>query len=717
MGKSAIIIFDMKCLLLIVLANAFVAAVAAAGQVLHSLGEINDFIEDSTPRKVPFEVTGKVLSAFRSPKAGEIILSDEFGVRAELYRPLDLTQPIPGDIIKACGFASMGKTHEPFVNINEFTVLGHGTRPDPVPVRLSETNATSNHLMVVRTEGVVIDAFPDEIDRRYMILILKDRDVVVPVSFLRDVFGDRSDLVDATIRVTGVYRRSVSGTRKFSWPNIHPLVPEDIEIVTPPPADPFSVPPIENRLYLTSEDIASMSKRSIVGEVLATWSGDQAMVRATDGRIVNLKLANGQTLPACGATIVAAGQPETDLFRINLSAVRWKDAAPLPRTGTNETAEAVTDAALWDDNGLLSIRGEAHGRLISARGIVRTLPSPDETDLRFVLDAGDLSIPVDATSNPAALDGLAIGSEIQVTGRCILLTETRQKAYGSARVKGFALVIRSPADIVVLRRPSWWTPMRLTVVISILLAALIAIYVWNRILQRLVNRRGRELYREQVAHAISEFKTGERTRLAVELHDSLSQSLSGVACHLAVGDETLATDPAAARRYIATARKMLNACRTELRQCLFDLRSDTLEEKDFSEAIRKALDQIDGDASITVDFDVPRTLFPDTTAHAILAIVRELAGNAVRHGKATEVKVLGAIEDGRITFSVRDNGRGFDPANCAGPLEGHFGLAGIRNRLEKLGGTFAIDSAPGAGAKATIVLPLPATHTQKAREP
>ncbi len=162
---------------------------------------------------------------------------------------------------------------------------------------------------------------------------------------------------------------------------------------------------------------------------------------------------------------------------------------------------------------------------------------------------------------------------------------------------------------------------------------------------------------------------------------------------------------------------MLNACRTELRQCLFDLRSDTLEEKDFSEAIRKTLDQIDGDAAIAVDFDVPRDLFPDTTAHAILAIVRELAGNAIRHGKATEVKVGGAIKDGRITFSVRDNGKGFDPANCAGPLEGHFGLAGIRNRIEKLGGTFAIDSAPGAGAKAIVTIPLPATHPQKAREP
>jgi len=706
----------MKYLCLLSLTFTFFSAVASDEQVLHSISEIGVFMKDTTPRTVPFEITGKVLSTSPLPETGEVIISNNSGERLQFFRLLNLSQPAPGDTISAIGIANMSKNHEPYLRLEDFKVIEHGSAPEPVTIRISETNARTHHLSLIRTEGLVIDTFPDEIDRRYMILLLKDKDVIVPVPIPRDTFGDRSDLVDATIRVTGIYRRTVSGARKFAWPNITPRKPSDIEIITPPPKDPFSAPLIENRLYLTSEEIAQMSKRSVIGEVLATWSGNRAMLRTDDGQIVNIKLAHGTALPMCGETIVAAGLPETDLFRINLTSARWKTAAESPRTKTEEKAESIS-SALWHDNLRSSFRGEAYGKLLSARGIVRTMPSPDDTDdLRFSLDTGDMSISVDVTSNRAVVDGLQIGCTVQITGRCILLADSGQRNYSSAKVKGIALVVRSPSDVILLNRPSWWTLRRLTVVISVLLAALIAIYIWNRVLQRLVTQRGRELYREQVAHAVAEFKTDERTRLAVELHDSLSQALSGVACHMTVGAEAFDTDPTTAKHYLATARKMLNSCRTELRQCLFDLRSDTLEEQDFSTAIRKTLDQLETSASILIRFNVPRQRLKDTTAHAILAIVRELTGNAIRHGDATEVKIAGCIEPGRILFSVKDNGCGFDPEKCDGPIQGHFGLEGIRNRLEKLDGTFTIESTPGDGTKATISIPLPSSQRQETRE-
>ena len=695
----------------LLLALALAPAVAPAEGTLRSIAEIDAFTEDPTPRKAPFELTGTVVGAFLLPKTGEVVLSDGSGTRISLYRDLGLPRPEPGDTIKASGVANMSGEHEPYVRLEDFRVLGRGARPEPVSVRLSELSAREHNLAIVRTEGTVVDAFPDEVDRRYAILLLEDGGAVVPVSFPRDTSGDRSDLVDARIRVTGVYRRNVEGVRKYSWPNIALRAPEDIEVLDPPPEDPFSAPPLENRLYLTSGEIARMSRRSVSGEVLATWSGDRAMLRTGDGRIVNLTLAHGVALPPCGGTVVAVGRPETDLFRINLAAARWKAAPSPPPAADEEAADAA--AAFWDDKGQRSINARIHGMLVRARGVVRTLPSPGDPDLRFVLDAGDATIPVDVTSNPGTAAGLRIGSEVQVTGRCILLTDPGRRDYDSAKVHGIAIVLRSPADLVVLRRAPWWTSGRLMAVIAVMLAALAGGLVWNRALRNLADRRGRELYREQVAHAVAEFKTDERTRLAVELHDSLSQALSGVGCHLAVGAKVFESDPAAAARCLETARKMLDSCRTELRQCLFDLRSDTLGERDFAVAIRKTLEQVDGCPDLDVRCDVPRQLLLDTTAHALLSILRELTGNAIRHGGATRVEVAGSVEPDRIVFTVRDNGCGFDPAACAGPAQGHFGLEGVRNRLAKLGGAFTIESTPGGRTTTVVSIPLPAARAQE----
>ena len=77
---------------------------------------------------------------------------------------------------------------------------------------------------------------------------------------------------------------------------------------------------------------------------------------------------------------------------------------------------------------------------------------------------------------------------------------------------------------------------------------------------------------------------------------------------------------------------MLTSCRTELRRCLWDLKSDALNERDFAKAIRMSTEPVLGNARLLVRFNVPRSRVNDSTAHAILSIIRELAANAVRHG-------------------------------------------------------------------------------------
>ena len=662
---------------------------ATSAAAIDRVSDLDQFLEDLTPRSETLSLTGRVMNVNFSHKYAVIILSDEHGERAELYRFPNLIQPEPGDTIATSGHAYMGKSRESFFSVEDFRLLSHAAAPEPLSISLSELNTARHHLLTVRTEGTVIDAVRDETDFRFMILLLKDDGCVIPVTVPIDGFGDRHDLIDARIRVTGVYRRSVSGIRKVSSPSIMPVRPEDIEILTPPPDNPFSVPTLEKRFYLSTDDILRMSKRSVSGEVLAVWGGNLAMLRTAEGQIVNLRLANEVTSPPCGAMIVAAGQPETDLFRINLTAVRWKTAeTPVP--SVDEETTTGIDSAFWINKDRNALNGQIHGKLLSLSGIVRTLPSPDDLDRRFFIETNGLQLPVDVTANPGILDELTIGSVVGITGRCLLLTEAWHPSNAFPQAKGFAVVIRSPSDLVILSRPSPWTPARLLFLIAILVLALAGVGAWN-----LIQRH------------FAKLKIVERTRLSVELHDTLSQNLAGVACQVAAGANAIADDPKTAISRIKAAERMLQSCRTELRHCLFDLRSDMLEETNFKTAILKALNQLTDEAAVSIRFTAHRSDFPDPTAHAILSVIRELTANAVRHGHAASVKIAGCADKGQLRFSVTDDGSGFDPQHCAGIAEGHFGLSGVRDRLKRLNGEIVFSSTPGKGARAVVTIPIP----------
>ena len=161
------------------------------------------------------------------------------------------------------------------------------------------------------------------------------------------------------------------------------------------------------------------------------------------------------------------------------------------------------------------------------------------------------------------------------------------------------------------------------------------------------------------------------------------------------------------REHLATASQTLESCRSELRNCLWDLRHHALELEDMNDAIRQTLAPVLGSARLSVRFAVERDRLTDNTAHTILRVIRELTVNAIRHGAASEIKVAGSAEDGRLNVSVRDNGSGFDPSSAPGVEQGHFGIEGIRERISSFKGTLRFDSAGERGTKAVVSLEIP----------
>ena len=212
--------------------------------------------------------------------------------------------------------------------------------------------------------------------------------------------------------------------------------------------------------------------------------------------------------------------------------------------------------------------------------------------------------------------------------------------------KGLFLVARRPDDIVVLRRPPWWTPTKFLVAATIMAGVIVMILIWNAALRVLVERKSREVAKAKTKKLESELRIAERTRLAADLHDSLSQNLTVIGYQVSAAKNTLGGKDPATTECLDTVSKMIRSCRTDLRRCLWDLRNDVLDEPDFAEAIRKTVAPVAGTTSVEVQFEGPRAAISDLMAHGVLNAVRELVANAVRHGEATTIRIAGEVRAG-----------------------------------------------------------------------
>jgi two-component system sensor histidine kinase DegS len=161
------------------------------------------------------------------------------------------------------------------------------------------------------------------------------------------------------------------------------------------------------------------------------------------------------------------------------------------------------------------------------------------------------------------------------------------------------------------------------------------------------------------------------------------------------------------KRQLEYTSKTVETCRTELRNCLWDLRSEALEATTMNDAIKRSLGQIVNHTSLAVRFNVPRARLSDKTTHMILRIIRELSSNAIRHGNASQLLIAGCIDGDSLHFSVKDNGTGFDPMNTPGVSDGHFGLQGIQERLDLIDGEMKIESAKDRNTKVTVTKKIP----------
>ena len=307
-------------------------------------------------------------------------------------------------------------------------------------------------------------------------------------------------------------------------------------------------------------------------------------------------------------------------------------------------------------------------------------------------------------------------------------------------MKSFRVLVGNAGQVQVLAEPSWLTTKRLLVILGIVSCLSLLGVGWtvllsrkNAVLNSAIREREKAQHDLQEAHDHLEHRVkerteelkfqitarketelqskavlAERTRLAQELHDTVEQTLTGIALQMDTAAKLYESKPANARDHLDLARNLMSKSQVELRRSVWDLRQRELERFDLPGALLESARQITQASGIKVDLQskgATRAL-PEVVEENLLRIAQEALTNVIKHARATEVTIALEFEPQQVIMQVQDDGIGFDLKSCAGPAEGHFGLLGMSERAKRIGGRFVPVSEPGKGTSVRVAIPM-----------
>ena len=231
-----------------------------------------------------------------------------------------------------------------------------------------------------------------------------------------------------------------------------------------------------------------------------------------------------------------------------------------------------------------------------------------------------------------------------------------------------------------------------------LCAAGIAFVVWGSWRVRL------QLVRREFSLVLA-----ERARLSREIHDTLLQSLVGVALQFDGISNSLDQSAEAAKGQLVRIRRQVEAYIREARQSIWDLRSPVLEAHDLATALREFGRAAAAGQSVRFASTVTgaQRQCSAKIENQLLRIGQEAITNAVRHGQAKRIQLELQFDDRSLTLRVSDDGRGFDETLHAPDADNHYGLTTMRERAHELGARFTISTEVGRGTTVETVVQLP----------
>jgi signal transduction histidine kinase len=659
-----------------------------SGVLLTNAAQVRKLSAAEAAEAIPVHLVGVVID-ISEPRERALMIADQTAgiyllAATNLFAPYRL-----GDLVAVEGVTDPGE-FAPIVLAQAARKQGTAPLPTPRPVTYKQLITGALDGQWVELSGVV---------RRYTtgpgmprLLIAADAGLV-PVRLARPPGPDVKE--DAEVCLQAVCLYQFNQKRQVLTPVLQVPAGVPVRVEKPAPADPYAVPvrPADSLLQFAPES-PSGHRIHVHGVVTYCQPGSAIWVRDQScGLRAQSDLARdfepGDVIDVLGFLTFGSSSPtlEHAIFR--------KTGAtnpPSPLLLTN-----AAQAFDYEDD-LVAVEARLTDIQPGLDGFVFTF------DKAGTVFKANLKLP----ARERRRVNWQPGSELRVAGICSLVHDNAGPVMGIWRPQAFQILLRSPADLEVIKPAPWWTPGHVILLLGVLT---VASGLVTGVVVLLARRRVREQARQR-AMAEAEFAAilAERNRVAREIHDTLAQGLVATSVQLRLARKSAksaTSPPGALDQYLGAAQQLVSSSLEEARNSIWNMRSQVLETGDLASALKGILAQMADGTEVETHFEATgrvRRLAP-VIENNLLRIGQEAITNAAKHAKARHIVVDMDFGEKQLRLKVSDDGQGFDPAKPVSK-EGGFGLVGMRERASHLKGELEVRSTPGQGTRLTLTMPL-----------
>lgn len=215
---------------------------------------------------------------------------------------------------------------------------------------------------------------------------------------------------------------------------------------------------------------------------------------------------------------------------------------------------------------------------------------------------------------------------------------------------------------------------------------------------------------QQLAMGVIKAQEDERKRIAREVHDGPAQSMANVVIRAEICEKLLDSDVEMTRDELKKLKVMVRDSLKDVRRIIFDLRPMTLDDLGIVPALERIVDNFIKNTGIDTRFVVlggsPRV--NSGVEVTVFRLVQEALNNVEKHAQAEQVKIKIEFSKDKIIIVIEDDGKGFDEKEIKSKInkKEHYGLLGMKERLNLLNGTYNINTVVGRGTKLMVSIPL-----------